>query len=143
MFFLIFEDSTRRPGIYFSSTTRLIELYDNREDVVSSIGEKRHVETPSGRDVCQVPCRTTSSFLCDTFFRPASTPTATCLWKMAPRFGVFLGFCLLGVKFCFMIIRIVDTQGSLWIFLPRCVVALRWWFLIFFRSSAPHFACCG
>ena len=37
--------------------------------VISSTGEKEHVETPSGRDVCQVPCHTTSSFLSVTFFR--------------------------------------------------------------------------
>ena len=55
--------------------------------VISSTGEKKHVETPSGRDVCQVPCHTTSSFLSVTFFRPVCTPTATCRWKMAPRFG--------------------------------------------------------
>ena len=66
------------------------------KDVLSSIGEKRHVETPSGRDVCQVPCRTTSSFLCDTFFRPACTPTAACRWKMAPRYGCSWGSVILG-----------------------------------------------
>ena len=48
---------------------------DNREGVVSSIGEKRHGERFNDRDVCQVPCRSTSSFLSDTFFRPAYTLT--------------------------------------------------------------------
>ena len=110
--------------------------------VISSTGEKKHVETPSGWDVCQVPCHTTSPFHSDTFFRPYCTLTATCLRKMAPRFG---GSRVLssGWRLCFVVVRFVDMPGSLWIFHPRCIAALQWWSSVFFRFSATHFFCAG
>ena len=78
--------------------------------VISSTGEKEHVETPSGRDVCQVPCRTTSSFLSVTFFGPVCTPTATCRWKMAPVWG-FLGSVIWGA-ILFRVIQVCRHAGQ-------------------------------
>ena len=63
--------------------------------VISSTGEKEHVETPSGRDVCQVPCHTTSSYHSDTFFSLIALTLQLVFGRWHRGLGV-LGYFLLG-----------------------------------------------
>ena len=65
IFHLIFdiEDGTWRPGIYLTTTSRLIKMHNNGEGVVSSNGELLCVETPSDWSTAMCPVARHRHFL--------------------------------------------------------------------------------
>ena len=71
-----FEDSTRGnlEFIFFDYTLNWI-VWTIERVLYHLLVRKGTVRHLIDRDVCQVPCRSTSSFLSDTFFRPAYTLT--------------------------------------------------------------------